>query len=599
MQKFTNTEPRIPMQRILQCIKVTCVSNRYQQALGIIGKQIITKLYTNNSKATIQFLIVAFLFVPQISFSQAIAFPGAEGFGRYTTGGRGGKVFEVTNLNDNGTGSLRAAVIASGARTVVFRVSGTIKLLSTLRISHGDITIAGQTAPGDGICLRDHTFRVEANNVIIRYIRSRLGDSTKVEDDAFSGNGGGTNIYRNIIIDHCSMSWAVDECSSFYDNAMFTMQWCFITESFYHSTHSKGNHGYGGIWGGWKASFHHNLLAHNTSRNPRFNGSRYTLKPDSEIVDFRNNVIYNWGFNSVYGGEAGNQNIVANYNKYGPGTNNTSVRWRIVEPYDTASFWYIADNYIYGNTTITSDNWNGGVQGTYATAQKNKRALTPFPTDTVTTDTPADAYELVLNNGGANLPKRDTVDARIVNDVRTGTAALGGVLGAHKGMVDSISQVGGWPVLNSTEASIDSDHDGIPDDWENTHGLNSADSSDGALIAFDGYSHLEHYINRLVSQFPDEVRISQTLPSRVTLNQNYPNPFNPTTTIEFTLPSTKYVTLDVFNVLGVNVARLIDAKLEAGVHYAQFDGAKASSGIYMMNLTADGISQTRKMILLK
>jgi len=567
-----------------------------QQVLDIIEKQTIS---TFTMKATIQIFIVAFLFLPQISFSQALAFPGAEGFGRYTTGGRGGRVIEVTNLNDAGTGSLRAAIIASGPRIVVFRVSGTIKLLSTLRISNGNITIAGQTAPGDGICLRDRTFRVEASNVIIRYIRSRLGDSSKVEDDAFSGNGGGVNIYRNIIIDHCSMSWAVDECSSFYDNAMFTMQWCFITESFYHSVHSKGNHGYGGIWGGWNASFHHNLLAHNTSRNPRFNGSRYTFQPDSERVDFRNNVIYNWGFNSVYGGEAGNQNMVANYYKYGPGTNSGSVRYRIVSPDDSVGHWYIADNYTYGNATVTADNWNGGVQGTWATAQKNRKLTEPIPFDSVTTNTAEEAYELVLANGGANLPKRDTVDARIVNDVRTGTAALGGVWGAHKGILDSMTQVGGWPVLNSTEAPLDTDHDGMPDDWEIYKGLNPADSTDGNDITGDGYSNVEHYLNSIVSQFPDEVNPSIEIPTSVNLTQNYPNPFNPSTNIEFSLPSATHVTLDVFNLLGEKVARLVDGTLEAGMHHAQFDGANTGSGIYVINLHADGVSQTRKMILLK
>jgi hypothetical protein len=533
------------------------------------------------------------------SNAQALAFPGAEGFGRFATGGRGGKVIEVTNLNDQGTGSLRAAITASGPRTIVFRVSGTISLKSYLKISHGDLTIAGQTAPGDGICLRNFTFRSNANNVIVRYIRSRLGDSTQsVVDDAFSGNGDTTHIYRNIIIDHCSMSWAIDENASWYDNANFTMQWCYITESLYHSYDPKGNHGYGGIQGGWRASFHHNLYAHNSSRNPRFNGSRYTLRPDSEVVDFRNNVIYNWAFNSSYGGEAGNQNMVANYYKYGPGTNASSVRGRIIEPYDTASNWYLADNYVWGYDNVTADNWQG-VQGTYATAQKNKKHLTPFPYDSVTTNTAAEAYELVLAQGGCNFPKRDTVDARIANEVRTQSATYGGAWGANRGIIDSQDQVGGWPILNSLPAPLDSDHDGMPDDWENAHGLNPSDSTDGAIITSDGYSNLEHYLNGLVANGPTGVIQDAPIPTSYTLSDNYPNPFNPGTWIEYSIPERSHVKVEVLNLLGVPVAKLSDSELEAGSYKVRFDGSRFSSGVYFYRLQSGKFMQTRKMLLLK
>jgi hypothetical protein len=531
--------------------------------------------------------------------AQAVAFPGAEGFGRFATGGRGGSVIEVTNLNDNGPGSLRAAITASGPRTVVFRVSGTIKLSSYLKIAHGDITIAGQTAPGDGICLRNYTFRNNASNVIVRYIRSRLGDSTRtVVDDSFSGNGSLSNMYRKIIIDHCSMSWSIDENASWYDNAEFTMQWCYITESLYNSYDPKGTHGYGGIQGGWKASFHHNLYAHNSSRNPRFNGSRYTLKPDSEIVDFRNNVIYNWAFNSAYGGEAGNQNIVANYYKYGPGTNASSVRGRIVEPYDTASNWYIADNYVWGYDNTTANNWIG-VQGSYAAAQNAKKHLTPFPFDSITTNTAADAFELVLSKGGCNFPKRDTVDARIANEARTQTATYGGAWGPGRGIIDSQDAVGGWPVLNSLPAPLDSDHDGIPDDWENAHGLNPVDSLDGAIITPDGYSNLEHYINGLVTNSPTGVNETPQFPTQYNLSENYPNPFNPGTWIECSIPSRSHVKVDVFNLLGMRVAKLIDSDLEAGTYKARFDGSNFTSGAYFYRLQAGRFVQTRKMLLLK
>jgi rhamnogalacturonyl hydrolase YesR len=442
---------------------------------------------------------VAALFLAAASFTalhaQVLAFPGAEGFGRNASGGRGGRVCEVTTLADSGPGSFRDAVLAHGPRTVVFLVAGTIALRSPVVIRDGDLTVAGQTAPGDGICIRNYDVRVEADNVIIRYVRFRRGDESRSADDALSGNGRGERIPGPIIIDHCSISWGIDECSSFYDVRDFTMQWCFVTESLNHSIHPKGDHGYGGIWGGWRASFHHNLLAHHASRNPRFNGSRYSGKPDSENVDFRNNVVYNWGFNSAYGGERGRQNMVANYFRPGPATR-PGVRGRIVEPWDSLGRWYVAENFVDGSPAISADNWNGGVQGAFAAVQRTKHENASFPFAPVTTERPDAALRSVLARGGANLPRRDPVDERIVREVREGSATYGGTWGAGTGIIDAQDQVGGWPDLHAAPAEQDNDHDGIPDAWETGHGLNPLDPADGAALAESGYTHLEQYLNQ-------------------------------------------------------------------------------------------------------
>jgi hypothetical protein len=436
-----------------------------------------------------------------------LAFPGAEGFGRFASGGRGGAVIYVTNLNDSGLGSLRAAVNANGPRTVVFAVSGTIFLQSTLRIRNDDLTIAGQTAPGDGITLANYPIDPSgANNVIIRFIRSRLGDNMDLENDAFN-----IRFSTNVIIDHCSFSWGIDETATAYDNINFTMQWCIISESLRDSVHEKGLHGYGGIWGGRGATFHHNLIAHHDSRNPRLNGARYHGQ-DDELVDFRNNVIYNWGGNSVLGGEPANatvksrHNLVNNYYRFGPATN-SNVRSRILQPSSLENafgLFHVDGNHVHGDATITANNWSGGVQGVTSAQIAQLRSLTPFSTPPIAQQTATEAFHHVLQFAGTTHPNRDPVDARIVHEVTTGRHTFAGSRSGRPGLIDSQNDVGGWPLLASLPAPLDSDMDGMPDWWEIEQGLNPFDAEDRNHFADDsGFTNLERYLTWLVADaFP-------------------------------------------------------------------------------------------------
>lgn len=443
---------------------------------------------------------------------KSLAFPTAEGYGKYTIGGRGGSVYEVTNLNDSGEGSLRAAVEAQEPRTVVFRVSGTIDLKSPLTIRHPYITIAGQTAPGDGICIKRHPLNINADEVIIRYIRVRLGNESGGETDAI-----GSRYHKNIILDHVSASWSIDETMSIYHCENVTIQWCMITESLFQSNHVKGNHGFGGIWGSNYSTYHHNLIAHHSSRNPRFaSGAGYN--------DYRNNVIYNWGYNSCYGGEKyqkGNDrfssihvNLVGNYYKPGPATQPGAVSYRIASPgyrsEEDYGKWYINGNYMEGNAEVTADNWNGGVQipGKNAGMQSKMRLYAPWDAMKINEETPQEAYKAVLNNAGCTLPKRDIIDTRIIDEVRNGKATYEGAAYKERskvadksikcGIIDSQEDVGGWPELKSLPAPVDSDHDGMPDEWEKKNGLNPKDPSDRNKKAKDGYTYLEKYLNSLL-----------------------------------------------------------------------------------------------------
>ena len=509
------------------------------------------------------------------ALAQAPAFPGAEGHGRYVTGGRGGRVVHVTNLNDSGTGSFREAV-KSGNRIIVFDVAGVIALKSDLKIGD-NITILGQTAPSPGITLRYYTVQ-PGNNNIIRFLRIRRGEEKDIND------GADATWQRNktgIIFDHCSFSWSIDEVASFYDNNNFTMQWCTVAESLTNPGHSKGAHGYGGIWGGKLASFHHNFIGHLMNRGPRFNGARYGWTGytsnknystyqwkntvQAENVDFRNCVMYN-AQGTCYGGPGGGQiNIVNNYYKAGPSQSLTSKtlngikvsvstgkergsqeRITLVtlsnksnsdedhpELYDMTSRYFIN-----GNTTETtkdsvtknqdwkSISYDKGIPSQngeyYSPDAKNfygdnvahvtisgKSCVkikmdAPAPTGEVTTHSAAEAFSKVLTYSGASL-YRDEIDARYMEEAKTGTAKYKGSITKSPGIIDKVSDVNGYTEANfgkgSRPADFDTDNDGIPDAWETANGLNPNDASDALTYSLDSkgyYTNLEVYANSLV-----------------------------------------------------------------------------------------------------
>ena len=536
------------------------------------------------------------------ALAQAPAFPGAEGHGRYVAGGRGGKVIHVTNLNDKGTGSFRAAVTGNSKKIIVFDVAGVIPLASDLTIG-SNTTILGQTAPSPGITLRYYTVRPE-DNCIIRFIRLRRGQEKDIND------GADATWQRNktgIIFDHCSFSWSIDEVASFYDNNNFTMQWCTVAESLTNPGHSKGAHGYGGIWGGKLASFHHNFVGHLMNRGPRFNGARYgwtgyTSNKDydtykwenpvqAENVDFRNCVMYN-AQGTCYGGPGGGQiNIVNNYFKAGPSHslksktlngikvsvssgNERGSQNRITQVTVSSSgnsdkkhpeYYEMTSRYfISGNTTETTkgtitknQDWKGVVydKGTYTyngerySADKKNfygdavahqtidgvscvkiKMDNPAPTGEVTTHTAAEAFSKVLAYGGASL-YRDEIDARYMEEAKTGTAQYKGNITQSPGIIDKVSDVNGYTESTfgtaSRPADFDTDKDGIPDAWELANGLNPNDDSDALTYSLDGkgyYTNLEIYANSLV----EDIMKQGNADAENKVDEYYPEWKNPT-----------------------------------------------------------------------
>ncbi len=433
------------------------------------------------------------------------AFPGAEGGGKYTSGGRGCEIYIVDTLEDYDPdteepikGSFRDAV-SQDNRTIVFNVSGTIVLKNKMLITNRkNITIAGQTAPGDGITLYGFETNISnSENMIIRYVRFRPGAANVHKGDSMDAIWGRS--MKNIMVDHISTSWSTDETMSLYRAENMTVQWSIIAESLTMSGHTKGRHGYGAIWGGLNTTYHHNLVANHTSRNPRLGGGTPEADDNEHIANFdmRNNVIYNWGFNTAYGGGRADSNYINNYMKPGPGTRE-SVTNRLINPGEKnkPGRFYVSGNVLEGNTEITNDNSKGiyiSEDAAPFTEIVNKEfTMDGTEKENLRTTSAEKAYEEVLAKAGAVLPRRDALDARIIYEVKT-----------NQGRFSNVdAEIGGLPVRESVkrDADFDKDKDGMADEWEIANGLDPNNPDDGKKLASDGsgYTNLEKYLNSLV-----------------------------------------------------------------------------------------------------
>lgn len=554
---------------------------------------------------------------------KAPAFPGAEGHGRYVTGGRGGKVLHVTTLEDNDNeGSLRWALTKqSGKRIVVFDVSGTIELKKNLKISGNDVTVLGQTAPGEGITIAYYTVETGGHNIILRFLRFRRSQVKDVNDGAdalFFRN------YRNIILDHCSFSWSIDEVCSVYDNQNFTLQWSTVFEGLCNPGHTKGAHSYGGIWGGKNASFHHNMIAHVQNRAPRFNGARYkkdnydkTLYDNTvqgERVDFRNCVLYNWGNGAgCYGGPGGGYiNMVNNYYKAGPGTKNKKAVTQVTvgasgnstpsDLYGYASRYYIKGNYVTAADEPANYDWNGvtydsglfmingerymadvahlyGENQTYLKNSKDQDCISlkldePIDAGTVTTHSAEEAYNSVLKYCGASL-FRDAVDARVIEEARTGTVTYNGDVpytnadgktfakSGTKGIVDWVNDpesatqnpgVPSFPVIKEERraADFDTDGDGMPDVWETANGLDPNDPEDGNLYTLDPrgwYTNIEVYANGIV----EHIIKAQNANAADAVDEYYPVADHTSGIVTVENPDVEIIGFEYYNIQGIRL----------------------------------------------
>jgi pectate lyase len=524
--------------------------------------------------------------------NKTLSFPGAEGSGRFAKGGRGGTVYEVTNLNNSGPGSLVDAVSQS-YRTVVFRVSGTIELGDVILRPKSYVTIAGQTAPGDGICIKGRIY-VNGNHIVIRYLRVRVdAGAANSSGDAIDIAGG-----KNIIIDHVSASYARDETISCQETSdSVTVQWCLMSEALTFEGHSYGSLVRGDK--GDQKTYHHNLYAHCQGRLPRpGNYTQAVYDTLGLFFDFRNNVVYNWagsapGYNADTG-SVSRYNFIGNVYIPGPESSTSSKMFK-EDAYK--AYAYFADNMLNG--IVPTDQWSlFSWGGKFTTANKTAYQQRSYliPMEPVTTTAPAQAYLDVLAQAGCSFPVRDTIDRRIIKNVinRTGHS------------IYNLSQQpeGGWPTLASLPAPDDDDHDGMPNAWELAHGLDPNNPADRNLIDQTGYTMLEIYLNSLVTEPANRLTASQWQPRTHLLVHSYPNPFNASTTIAINLPEPGLLSLKIYDVQG----RLVRSYPGAcyGPSSYQFvwlgnndHGQPVASGIYLLSIKFNNTHKVLKMHLLR
>ncbi len=447
--------------------------------------------------AVLIFVTCMMILVPKTYF----AFPGAEGFGAFIQGGRGGKVYHVTTLKDgNSPGTLRYAISQPGRRTVVFDVSGVISLNAPLEIKHNNITIAGQTAPGTGICIKNYPLIINADNVIIRFLRLRLGEASQNSALIVQNR-------QRIMIDHCSISWSTMQNINIQNNALLTMQWCIISEALNRT--NEGYNGAGAKLGGLSSSFHHNLFVSNARQNPYFVYRNLSSSSFAQLVDFRNNVIINWDDNSSEGILQGRLNMVNNYYKSGPASL-LPTRSQIIRLYQDSTKvadgaptpnLYLYGNFVYNNPLHTNDNWMGVYPNQQYIKEGQNQYLSwkQFFHAPVTLHTANRAFISVLRYAGASK-KKDNVDIRLVLNITTNKFPHDGSRGSKGGIIDSPEDVGGYKPYSKAEKIKDTDRDGIPDAWEISHGLNPKDAKDGSQFnrRYRDYTNLEVYMNSLV-----------------------------------------------------------------------------------------------------
>ncbi|MDF9801089.1 pectate lyase [Catalinimonas alkaloidigena] len=538
-----------------------------------------------------------------ICYSQIPAFPGAEGFGTNTIGGREGRVIKVTNLNDNGPGSLREAIELDEPRIIVFTISGIINLDTKLTISNPFVTIAGQTSPGEGICIRGEGLQINSHDIVIRFLRIRPGDINFGEPNQWSSVdgisiGGSADEVYNVVLDHCSISWAVDENVGIWGAPHdITIQNCIISEALHRSKHPKGDHGMGMLIGGKSTniSIHHNLFAHNNDRNPHINGQ--------SKVDFRNNIIYNPGGKAIDLSGTNKQyiNLVNNYIVKGPYTNTRSnILLR-----DTASTpkLFIEGNIGINQKSPSFNNWVLVRDLDNRIPNNQMRLQEEAAHPKVTTYSALEAYSFVQNNAGAILPIRDAVDRKIVYDLENRKGSL----------VNSKDHLLEWPILREGIPFIDSDGDGMPDHWEESFGLNKFEDDSFSDNDDDGYVNIEEYLNKtnpvgnsentnanislLSSESPEYSNYYSNLVFGI--DKLYPNPLEDTatSTMEFTIDKPAKVSLKVFDEDGKEVAELVKGFLYEGKYEIGWDTTGLEPGMYIVSLVSKKEARSIKAII--